>query len=130
MSNAKYLLDQVGVDREYVRLILTPYMKGSEHDFDSNFFNLKLKLIEMFLPLLEFKGNQKDLGFRMLDGVKFYDQQKQIQIYNRKEGKYKIVTPDLNLTSDVIIFSNFSDNKEWYFKTIVKGKIDSSYYST
>lgn len=47
----------------------------------------------MFLPLVEFKGHQKDLGFRMLDGIKFFDEQKSVNISNRQKGRYAIATP-------------------------------------
>ena len=86
----------------------------------------------MFVPLIEFKGYQKDLGFRMIDGIKFYDEQKYLSVSNRRKGKFQILTSELNMTTDYVVFCNYSDSntKEWYFKTVIKGKIDSSYYST
>jgi hypothetical protein len=44
----------------------------------------------MFVPLLEFKGKQKDLGFRLIDGVKLLDEQGQVNISNRQSSQYKI----------------------------------------
>lgn len=92
MTNSRYLLDEVGLDREYVRLIIMPYLRGCEHEADSNFLNLKLKLVEMFLPLIEFKGHQKDLGLRLMDGVRLLDEMGEIKISKGQASTYQIRT--------------------------------------
>ena len=129
MTNSKYLLEEVGLDRDYVRLLILPYLRGCEHDVDSNFMNLKLKLVEMFLPVMEFKGSQKDLGFRLLEGSRLLDEQTSVTVSSRNSSTYVVTTPEHSIPTRFVVFCNNSEAKVFYFKTIIKGKIDPTFYS-
>lgn len=130
---AEYLLYDLGLDREYVRDFVYPFLYGHYlQEMQLNLLTVMLKLLELFYPSYEVIGTESDIVLRLLSKTNYIEHEPLKELsHNSNTSLFTAVTANLvieNISS--VIYCNYSrDSKEWHYSTELKGHLSRKFYS-